>query len=44
MVFGKSVARIFAVMGLAAAALVEAERLWQRLEDTPAHTFEPKGG
>ena len=29
---------------LAAAALLEAESLWLRLEETPAHTFEPKEG
>ena len=29
---------------LAAEAPVEAERLWQRLDEIPAHTFEPEGG
>jgi putative selenium metabolism protein SsnA len=29
---------------LAAAAMVEAERLWKRLDEIPAHTFEPEGG
>ncbi len=29
---------------LAAEALLEAERLWRRLKEIPAHTFEPKGG
>jgi cytosine/adenosine deaminase-related metal-dependent hydrolase len=29
---------------LAAAALVEAQRLWQRLDGIGAHEFEPKGG
>jgi cytosine/adenosine deaminase-related metal-dependent hydrolase len=29
---------------LVAGALDEAERLWRRLDDVPAHTFEPKGG
>jgi putative selenium metabolism protein SsnA len=29
---------------LAAGALPEAERLWQRLAETPAHTFQPEGG
>ena len=29
---------------LAAAALVEAERLWRRLDEIGAHEFEPKGG
>jgi putative selenium metabolism protein SsnA len=29
---------------LAVAARAEAERLWQRLDETPAHEFEPKGG
>jgi putative selenium metabolism protein SsnA len=29
---------------LAAAARVEAERLWARLAETPPHEFEPKGG
>jgi putative selenium metabolism protein SsnA len=28
---------------LAAGAAVEAERLWRRLEELPAHTFEPEG-
>ena len=29
---------------LVAGALDEAERLWRRLDEDPAHTFEPKGG
>ena len=29
---------------LAAGAAVEAERLWRRLDEIPAHTFEPEGG
>ena len=29
---------------LAAEARIEAERLWHRLDETPAHEFEPKGG
>jgi putative selenium metabolism protein SsnA len=29
---------------LAAGAFVQAERLWQRLDELPAHSFEPKGG
>ena len=29
---------------IAAAATVETERLWRRLEEIPAHTFEPEGG
>ena len=29
---------------LAAAATVAAERLWRRLDEIPAHTFEPEGG
>jgi putative selenium metabolism protein SsnA len=29
---------------LVAAARTQAERLWSRLEETPAHDFEPKGG
>jgi putative selenium metabolism protein SsnA len=29
---------------LAAEAMLEAERLWKRLDDVGAHTFQPKGG
>jgi hypothetical protein len=29
---------------LASEASVAAERLWRRLEQTPPHDFEPKGG
>ena len=29
---------------LAAAATVDAERLWRRLDEIPAHVFEPEGG
>jgi putative selenium metabolism protein SsnA len=32
------------VQELAASARAEAERLWRRLEEIPAHDFEPKGG